>query len=346
MKTIKIRIKDSTVKQKLKQKSRSVNYVWNYCNEASNWHIRNRDQWLSGYDLDKLTAGASKELKLSSTTIQAVSAEYALRRTQFKKSKLRWRGRKSLGWIPFKKNAIKINSEGVIKYNDMSVTTFQPERISGLTNATGSFVEDARGRWYICLSVESTVQPSIATASVGIDLGIKSVATLSSGKKIENNRYFRMMERKLANAQRHRHRKQSKNIHAKIANSRNDFLHKASTDIIKNHQLIVIGDLKPAKIAKSRLGKSMLDSGTGMFRQMLEYKANAHQRLYIVVNEHNTTLTCSICGEIPDSAPRGVKGLGVREWVCTHCHSVLDRDVNAAVNILRLGHQSLSAKSA
>ena len=105
-KTIKIRIKDSTSARRLKKMADAVNYVWNFCNETSLYSIRYNSEWLSGFDLQKLTKGAGKELGINSTTVQEVCSEYALRRKKAKKRKLRWRGRKSLGWIPFKSTGI------------------------------------------------------------------------------------------------------------------------------------------------------------------------------------------------------------------------------------------------
>ena len=346
MKTIKIRIKDSNIGKKLTEKARAVNYVWNYCNQASIDHVDKYNKWLTGFDLQKLTSGASKELKLSSTTIQVVSEELYLRRKQFKKKKLRWRSnKKSLGWIPFKKAVISIKN-GVIKYLDLSIKTFQPERLVGIEHATGSFVEDSRGRWYVCLAVESAVLANSSTTSVGIDLGIKDVATCSDGTKIKNHKFVNKYARRLARAQRNKKTKLVKTLHAKVANSRLDHLHKESTKIVSKNKLVVVGDLKISKIAKTRMAKSMLDAGAGMFSQMLEYKASTHQCLFVRVNESNTTRTCSSCGVIPSSSPKGLKGLRVREWICCECGTVHDRDINASKNILRLGHQSLSAKSA
>ncbi len=127
-------------------------------------------------------------------------SEYALRRRQFKKRKLRWRGKKSLGWILFKKTGISFK-EGQVRYAGLKLSVFQPERIpvKGSYGA-GELCEDSRGRWYLCIAVEYESEQYDASAEVGIDLGMKDVATLSSGKKVANSRYYRMMERKLARA--------------------------------------------------------------------------------------------------------------------------------------------------
>src|SRR3990172_6947319 len=111
--TYKYRIKDSNSSIYLDRMSRSVNYVWNYCNETSFNAIRNNSKWLSDYDLHNLISGSSKELKLHSQTVQSIATEFALRRKQFKKRKLRWRSKKSLGWIPFIKTGVSIDDDTV-----------------------------------------------------------------------------------------------------------------------------------------------------------------------------------------------------------------------------------------
>ena len=339
-KTIKIRIKDSSAFRDLKRMSRAVNFVWNYCNETSLKAIRYNSEWLSGYDLQKLTKGSGKELGINSTTIQEVCQEYATRRRQFKKRKLRWRGRKSLGWIPFKKTGISFRN-GEIRYGGKAFRVFQPDRIPEEGYGAGEFCEDSRGRWYLCIATRYEAENVQAEGQVGIDLGLKDLASLSNGKKVCNGRYYRKMERKLAKAQCHKKKRQAKGIHARIKNKRMDDLHKASTEIVRENNLIVVGKFGAKNLAKTKMAKSINDAATTAFKTMLKYKASAHQHRYVEVPENFSTQICSSCGEIPDSAPRGVKDLGVREWVCSSCGAVHDRDVNAAMNILRFGRESL-----
>lgn len=345
-KTIKIRIKDSVVCKDLEKMARSVNFVWNFCNETSLKAIRYNSEWLSGYDLQKLTKSSGKELGINSTTVQEVCQEYATRRKQFKKKKLRWRGKKSLGWIPFKKTGISFKN-GVVRYVGKTFKVFQPERLpENSIYGAGEFCQDSRDRWYICISVKYELEPNGATGEVGIDLGLKDVATLSNGQKVSNNRYYRMMENRLAHAQRNKKKRQTRTIHAKTRNRRMDELHKASTRIADENKLMVVGKLSAKGLAKTKMAKSVNDAATTMFKTMLKYKASARQHVYVEVNEANTTRTCSACNTIPDSSPKGLKGLSVREWVCSNCGAVHDRDVNAAMNILRIGHDSLAPEVA
>jgi len=119
-------------------------------------------------------------------------------------------------------------------------------------------------------------------------------------------------------------------------------LHKESDRLTQECEFIVVGDVGSARLAKTNMAKSVNDAGWAMFRNLLEYKAIARKVVYREVSERFSTQTCSCCGVI--GGPKGREGLGIREWVCGQCHAVHDRDVNAAMNILRLGHQSLALK--
>jgi IS605 OrfB family transposase len=219
---------------------------------------------------------------------------------------------------------------------------FQPERLPEKSMyGAGEFSQDARGRWYLCISVESNEEISTAKGEVGIDLGLKDIVVLSNGQRVSNERNYRLLERRLKRAQQSKKKRLARTIHAKIKNKRSDQLHKASTKIVKENQLIVVGNLKVKNLTKTKMAKSVNDAGLSMFKTMLKYKASAHKRWYVEVNEAFTTRTCSNCGVIPDSSPKGLKGLSIREWVCSNCNSIHDRDKNAAINILRLGQQTL-----
>lgn len=346
LKTVKLRIKDSGHISELNQMARAVNLVWNYCNETSIKAIRYDSKYLSGFDLGYLTAGTGKDLGLLATTVQEVGTQYANRRMKSKKKSLRWRGAKSLGWVPFRGEGIWFKN-GTVHYKDKTFNVFQPERIPARgTYRSGEFCEDSRGRWYVCITVSyDQISPTGAEA-IGIDLGIKSLATLSNGTTVENSAHYRKQEKRLSRFKLANKARQARSLNAKIKNKRCDDLHKASTRIANDYRIIVVGQLQAAKLAKTRMGKSINDAGTSMFRTMLKYKASARQHWYVEVNEANTTRTCSACGVIPDSSPRGLKGLSVREWACCECGSIHDRDVNAAINILRLGHQALSSEVA
>ena len=347
MKTLKLRIKDKHCKV-LDQLASEVNFVWNYVNDLGFRHLKRKGEFLSAFDIAKYTKGTSKECNLHSQTIQAVTEELVTRRKQFKKAKLKWRvsnkksARRSLGWVPFKKVAIKY-ATGYVQYGKHQFKLWDSYGLSKYTLKTGSFVEDSRGRWYVCLVVESPKQDkSTATKSIGIDLGLKDIATCSDGTVISNPKFYRKYEQKLCIAQRARNKKRVRALHAKIANSRKDHLHKASTKLVNENALIIVGDLSAKKLVKTKMAKSVLDTGFSALKTMLKYKCENAGVLFEEVQEAYTTQICSCCGEITSSRPKGRTDLGIREWECMSCGTVHDRDINSALNILALGHKRLA----
>lgn len=346
MKTLKLRIKDKHNKV-LNQLASSVNFVWNYVNDLCFKHLQRTGNFFSAYDIAKYTAGASKELNIHSQTIQAITEELVLRRKQFRKAKLKWRvsnpksAKKSLGWIPFKKAAIKYQN-GQVKYGDQWFGLWDSYGLSKYNIRTGSFVQDSRGRWYVCLVVDNATKlESKGTESVGIDLGLKDFATLSNGQKIEAQRTYRRYEQKLGIAQRARNKKRVKAIHAKIKHIRHNHLHQESTKLVKSYAAIFVGNVSAKSLTKTKLAKSVLDAGWTMFRTLLKYKSENAGVVFEEVNESYTTQTCSCCGSRHNS-PKGRSGLRIREWTCVQCGTLHDRDINAAKNILALGHERLA----
>ena len=204
-----------------------------------------------------------------------------------------------------------------------------------------SFTCDARGHWFLNICIE--VVDAVARApvrGVGIDLGLKYLATLSTGEKIENPRHLRQLADKLAVAQRAGKKRQATNIHARIKNARADFLHKLSHRIVRDFDYIAVGNVNAARLAKTSMAKSVLDAGWSSFRNMLRFKAIRHGAWFQEVDERFTSQVCSACGSLPASRPKGIADLGIREWICSDCGAVHDRDTNAALNILRVGHHS------
>lgn len=335
--TYKFRLRD-TADSELRRQARAVNYVWNYCNETQQQAVKRGRKWLSKYDLCKLTAGASKELDIHAHTIQGVCHQYENSRKTHKKAWLKWRSRKSLGWVPFNKDHVTFKNGAFVFRGREYKAWVSRDLEEGQTFAAGSFSQDALGRWYINLPVEVESLESASTDAVGIDLGLKDLANLSDGSKIEHPRWYRKMQERIGMAQRANKKKQVKKLHAKVKNQRKDFLHKESTRLVKEFGAIFVGNVKPKAIAKTKMSKSSLDAGWAMFKQQLEYKAIRHQVLFAEVNEAFSTQTCSSCGSV--EGPRGVAGLGIRRWTCM-CGASHDRDTNAAKNIVRRGLATL-----
>lgn len=324
----------------LNKQSRACSYVWNYANDVQKQALKWGKKWPAGFDLNKLTAGSSKELGLHSGTVNAVCEQYAKSRAQHKRPFLRWRGKKSLGWVPFKGRDIK-REGNAFRFHGSTFRVFLSRELPEGKIRDGSFSQDSKGNWYINLPVDMAEAPArtIATA-VGIDLGLKSFATLSNGEVVDAQRLYRNSETDLAVAQRANKKRRVKAIHAKIANRRSDFQHKLSTNLIKRFDYIAVGNVNAAGLAKTSLAKSVLDAGWSGFRNMLRYKAIRHGAKVEEVCERFTTQTCHVCGSI--AGPRGQTGLNERTWTCD-CGASHDRDVNAARNILArgLGHQPL-----
>lgn len=334
-----LRIKDKHAKHLLEQ-SREVNQVWNYCQETSLKILARERRFCTGYDLDQLTSGATKEgLSLHSQTLQAVSAEYCTRRRQFKKTKLRWRvshgSRRSLGWIPVKASALTYRA-GQVHYQGAALSLWDSFGLADYQLRSGSFSEDSRGRWYLNVTVDAKhPAKTVGTSSVGIDLGLKDLAALSNGQTVEVQQFYRDLEPALAVAQRAGHKGRTKAIHAKISNRRKDFLHKLSTRLVKEHGAIFIGNVNAAGLAKTNMAKSVLDAGWSMFRTQLQYKGDSAGSWVREVNEAYSTQECSCCHA--RTGPKGLAGLGVRQWTCSVCQFEHVRDTNAAKNILARG---------
>lgn len=312
-----------------------VNFVWNYCNETSYKAIKYDSKFLTSFDLNNLMAGSSKEIPLHSHTFQSISREFVKARKQFKKIKLQWRSRKrSLGWIPFKASAIRIQGSEVV-YNKQRFKFWKSRDIEGKIKE-GSFNQDARGRWYVNFQCEVSEEKPKGCEEIGIDLGFKSQINCSNGLQFSRENLTRGYEAKLGKAQRAGKKKQVKNIHAKIKNKRKDWNHKTTTKIAESSKTIIVGDLKLSP--KMKFAKSIYDSSFYEIKTMLRYKSVRRGIVYKEINENFSTVTCSTC--LSRTGPSGLSALGVREWICSNCNTRHDRDVNAAKNIFRMGHHT------
>jgi IS605 OrfB family transposase len=316
-----------------------INRVWNFANETSAKAARpfaGPPKWLSAYDLDKLTAGATEYFeRIGSASIQRVNAEFATRRKQVKKTKLRWRSsrgsRRALGWLPFK--AVQLKRKGKsLRFSGKAFRVFEQQRLLGVSWKSGCFTQDAVGDWWLNLAVEVRLEPPVAqNEEVGLDLGLKDTVATSDGEKLEAGHFYRNIEQQIAQAQRRGHKRQAKRLHRRAARRRKDALHKFSRMIVNRYQRIIVGDVSSARLVKTRMAKSVLDAGWGMLKAQLQYKSQQASRSVFIVSERNTTRACSNCRAL--TGPTGLDMLAVRTWVCSGCGGTHDRDVNAAKNI-------------
>ncbi|MFC6576235.1 RNA-guided endonuclease InsQ/TnpB family protein [Planomonospora parontospora] len=216
----------------------------------------------------------------------------------------------------------------------------------GVEPTTVTVSRDAVGRWFVSLLCEDSIAPAPATTNaVGIDAGVTSLVTLSTGEKIANPEHERCDRARLARAQRELSRKakgsanrekaRSKvaRVHARIADRRRDFLHKLTTRLVRENQTVVIEDLTVRNLLKNHsLARAISDASWTELRSMLEYKCAWYERELVVIDRwFPSSKLCGACGTI-----RGKLPLNVREWTCD-CGAVHDRDVNAARNILAAG---------
>jgi putative transposase len=219
---------------------------------------------------------------------------------------------------------------------------------TALDPATVIVAREPDGRWYVTFTVD-TDDPELLPVSgraVGVDLGIKDFAVTSDGDRIANPRHLEVKARNLARYQRRlaRCQKGSANrakakakvarAHRKVRNTRKDFLHKASTRLVRQNDVIAVEDLNVAGMVRNRkLARVISDCGWGEFRSMLEYKCGRYGRTLAVVDRfYPSSKTCSACGHL-----LAMLSLSTRTWHCPSCGTRHDRDINAAKNILAAG---------
>ena len=206
------------------------------------------------------------------------------------------------------------------------------------------------GRWYAALTVErddtSVTRKAPKGGAVGVDLGVKHLATLSDGTVVENPRYLRKAEKKLKRAQQVLSRKTKgsnrranarakvAHLHARVANQRSDAMHKLTTRLAREYSDISIEDLHVAGMVKNHhLAKSVSDAAFGEFRRQLEYKtARTGARLHVVDRWYRSSKTCSGCGRV-----KAKLSLSERTYHCDSCGLAMGRDLNAAINICVAG---------
>jgi putative transposase len=247
-------------------------------------------------------------------------------------------------------NGVRLDAERLIlsKVGAVHVVLHRP--LEGFPK-TVTLNRSRTGKWYACFSCEAEAEPLPPTdAIVGVDVGLASFATLSTGDEIENPRFYRRDEADLKRVQKlkdaakntqrwdenRRRKKALAHIHERIANRRSDFAHKRSRELVNAYQVIVFEALAPLEMGRSRgMRKSILDVAWSQFISMTVAKAEEAGRLVVVVNPRNTSKMCSSCGELVQ------KRLSDRTHTCPHCGLVMGRDHNAALNILHRGLQTL-----
>jgi putative transposase len=220
--------------------------------------------------------------------------------------------------------------------------------VTGLEPTMVTISREPDGRWYVALAIDSQLPEPLPTTgrAVGIDLGIKDFAVTSNEERIANPRHLQRKARNLARYQRRLARCQRGSAnrakakakvaraHRRVRNARSDFLHRASTRLVRGNDMIVVEDLNVCGMVRNRrLARVISDCGWGEFRRQLEYKCQRYGRQLVVIDRwYPSSKTCSACGHLLAGL-----SLSTRAWQCPCCGTRHDRDVNAAKNILAAG---------
>ena len=223
---------------------------------------------------------------------------------------------------------------------DVDVTALDPAMVI--------VARESDGRWYVTFTIDTDAPEPLEDTgrAVGVDLGVRDFAVTSDGERIANPRHLDCKARRLARYQRRlaRCRKGSANrrkaaakvarAHRKVRDARRDFLHRASTGLVRAHDMIVIEDLNVAGMVRNRhLARAISDCGWGEFRRQLAYKCARYGRRLVVIDRwYPSSKTCSACGHLLADL-----SLSARHWRCPSCGTRHDRDLNAAKNILAAG---------
>ena len=269
---------------------------------------------------------------------------------KFKSKKNRYKSYKTKNTnncLDFINKHIKLPKLGMVKVRDKQIPQGR------ILNATIS--QEPNGHYYCslcCTDIEFQQYPK-TNKNVGIDLGIYDFAILSDGIKIENPQFYEQSEKKLAKLQRELSRKtigssrwekarlKVAKLQKHIANQRNDFLQKLTTTIVSNYDVIAIEDLdvKSMKETDSKTrNKRVGDVSWSEFRRMLTYKSQWYgKELSVIDRYYPSSQICHVCGHSD-----GKKSEDIRSWICPNCNSELDRDINAAINILNEGLRLLN----
>ena len=327
-----------------KSQEKTLNiWLWNLTG-VYNWAIKKIENdahdktYYSKMSFQNLLADHGKKLEISSHTIQGTLSQAYISwdrcfKKVAKKPKLK-SIRNKFNSIPFP-DPIKNPIKGKIKLPVIGTIKFHNYTLPEANIKCGRIIKRASG-WYLSLVYDTVNKFNVkdTDSSIGIDTGFKSLAILSDGIAIENQRNFVKGQERLAQAQRGRRKKLTARLHERISNRRKDYNHKVSRKIVENYKNIAITN-DSLKGQSHKFGKSVHDAGIAQLRNFILYKSDFHDRRCVLVDSKYTTMICSSCGS--KSGPTGISNLSVRNWKCEVCGTFHDRDINAAVNILNSG---------
>ena len=319
-------------------------FTYNMCSKDLT-KLKKELEWLKEPDKDSL----QKTLKDLDMAYQKFFKEYA-GYPKFKSKKNRYKSYRTSctnNNISFQNKHIKLPKLGLVKIRDRQIPQGR------ILNATIS--QEPNGHYYcsLCCTNVDFPQYQKTNQNIGIDLGLVDFAIMSDGTKIDNPRFYEKSEKKLARLQRELSRKtiggsnwnkvriKVANLQKHVANQRNDFLQKLTTWIIRQNDIICIEDLdvKSMKETNSTIrNKRVGDVSWSEFRRLLTYKSQWYGRTLSVIDRYYpSSQICHCCG-----FRSGKKTEDIRCWICPKCNSELDRDINAAINILNEGLRTIN----
>jgi putative transposase len=326
----------------------SVRFLYNLALETKQISYASKQVSLSRYDLQKQLVDLKKEcewlkevnsqsLQVALMNLDAAYLRFFKGQNDFPKFKKKSSG----GSFNIPQNVILGCDKLVIPKFKEGIDIVLHRAIKG-TIRQATISRTPTGKYFVSILCETgeAIKPKAKikeNTTVGIDLGIKTYIVSSDGKEFDNPKFLRKAQSKLKYVQRKYSKHKGKRtkqrlaiLHEKVANHRKDFLHKTSSELIKNHDSLAIEILQVSNMLKNhKLAQSISDAGWGMFASMLEYKAEWYGKNILKIGTFEpSSKTCSRCGAINKELT-----LQDREWTCKGCGTLLNRDVNAACNI-------------
>jgi putative transposase len=304
-------------------------------------------QWKKQDDLQFLNDVSCVPLQQGLRHLQRAFSNFFAGRAKYPNFKKKQNG----GSAEFTRSAFKWNDGQVFLAKCTEALPIRWSRVipAGCEPSTIAVRLDCRGKWFISILVDDlTIKPlPPIKKSVGVDVGITSLITTSDGDKVKNPKRLRRLRKRLRRLQKALSRKQkgSNNrykarvkvarLYGKITDSRKDFLHKLTTQLVRENQTIVVEDLAVKNMVKNpKLAQSISDASWGELVRQLDYKCLWYGRDLVKVDRwFPSSKRCGYCGHIVQSLP-----LNIREWECPSCGTTHDRDINAARNLLAVGH--------